>query len=81
MTTKIKGAQPCFATEWANDNPPQTAEELNNVLDQWVHKPASQAPPRYPLTVNEAIIADFESVTGLFGVGKKMVAAGFWRLS
>lgn len=76
-----RNGPPCLTTGQAYDNHQQSADDFNTVLDQWINKPASQAPPRYPLTVNESIIADFESTTGLFGIGKKMVAAGFWRLS
>ena len=47
---------------------------LNTGVDKSIYLP-------YSLSVTGQMISDFETSTGLLGIGKKMVAAGFWRLS
>jgi hypothetical protein len=65
----------------ANDTHPQTENGMNSVLDEWTHKPVSDHVQEHPLTVTNQMISDFEASTGLLGIGKKMLAAGFWRLA
>ena len=60
------------------DDPRQTMTGTDQVLDKRADNSTRQ---NYPLTVTKQMISDFESYTGFFGLGKKMVAAGFWRLS
>lgn len=65
-----------------NDTYGQTnVSRLNNNLDEWIDKASSQRPQSNRLTVTEQMVCDFETATGLHGIGKKMVAAGFWRIS
>ena len=55
----------------------QTMTGMDRILDSWADNSTRLD---CPLTVTEQMISDFERSTGFLGVGKKMVAAGFWRL-
>ena len=80
-TDKIRKDPPCLVTGRVHDTYTQTNDSrMNIVLDERVHKPASQYTPSR-LIVTQQMIFDFETSTGFLGIGEKMLKAGFWQLS
>ena len=76
--TENPNVPPSYQTVRDHDTNRQTSDRSIDVLDNRADNPTYLP---YSLSVTKQMISDFETSTGLLGIGKKMLAAGFWRLS